>query len=104
MEEEEEAAAVGGGGGGGGVKCGMHNVKGVGLATICPTTVGSEAGSLPTDNFLFSSTAVEMPAAPAASALGLLSSSLLPFLSISFLPSSGGAGEVVANRHELRLH
>lgn len=92
------------------MKCGMHNVKGVGLATICPTTVGSEAGNLPTENFFFSSTAVEIPAAPAASMLGLLSSSFLLFLSISFifwgyvLPSSGGAVEVVANRHELRLH
>lgn len=66
------------------MKCGMHNVKGAGLATICPTTVGSEAGNLPTENFLFSSSTVEIPAAPAASMLTLFSSSFLLFFFFFF--------------------
>lgn len=55
----------------------MHNVKGAGLTTICLTTVGSEAGNMPTENFSFSSSTVEITAATVASMLILFSSYLL---------------------------
>lgn len=88
------------GGGGGEVKCGMHNVRGAGLTTICLTTAGSEAGIMPIQGFLFSSSTVEPTAATVASMLILWSSSLLLLL---LAPSCRSARGVDTTRKKPEL-